>query len=140
VVPALELALVSYERNLKEMVRQADRLGIPIVLVTQPSLWRAGLSDEEKGQLWMGGVGEFRDTPGSLYYEPEVLEQGMNAYNQRLLEVCRETNAHCVNLAKAVPKSPEYFYDDEHFTDAGQQLVADRVAEGVRSLFSRPRS
>jgi hypothetical protein len=105
------------------------------LLMTQPSLWRTDLTDQEKRQLWMGGVGEFRDVPGSLYYEPEVLERGMDAFNQRLLNVCHDTKTPCVDLAKGLPKLTDYFYDDEHFTDKGQKLVADLVAEGVRDLL-----
>ena len=139
-LPALEASLDSYERTLKQIVGLAQNFGAPIVLLTQPSIWRAGLTDQEKGQLWMGGVGDFRDEPGSLYYEPEALERGIDAYNQRLLNVCRKTTAHCIDLAKAVPKSTDYFYDDEHFTDRGQELVAGRVAEGVLPLLTDVRS
>jgi GDSL-like Lipase/Acylhydrolase family len=134
-MPNMEAALAAYERNVKEMVKLAGNLGAPILLMTQPSIWRAGLSDLEKAQLWMGGVGDSRDVPGSLYYEPEALERGMDAYNQRLLEVCRETGTPCLDLAKAVPKSADNFYDDEHFTDKGQELVANRVAEAIRLLL-----
>jgi lysophospholipase L1-like esterase len=135
VLPQMEVSLDAYGQNLKEMALLARDSGLPILLLTQPSIWRADLTDKEKGQLWMGGVGEFRDKPGSLYYEPAVLERGMNAFNQRVLQVCHETNAHCVDLAKAVPKSTDYFYDDEHFTDQGQKRVADAVAEGVLPLL-----
>jgi len=134
VLPSMDSALDAYGQNLKEMVKLSGSFGRPILLMTQPSIWRAGLSDAEKGQLWMGGVGDFREVPGSLYIEPEALERGMDAYNQRLLEVCRETSTPCLDLAKAVPKSADYFYDDEHFTDKGQELVANRVAEAIRLL------
>jgi hypothetical protein len=81
-LPPLEAALDSYELKLRQMLTLAQNFGVPIVLLTQPSIWREGLTEEEKGQLWMGGVGEFRDVPGSLYYEPESLERGMDAYNR----------------------------------------------------------
>jgi hypothetical protein len=139
-LPPLEASLDSYERTLKQMVGLAQNLGVPIVFITQPSIWRAGLTETEKRQLWMGGVGEFRDVPGSIYYEPETLERGIDAYNQRLLKVCHETTASCIDLAKAVPKSTDYFYDDEHFTDRGQEFVADIVAEGVRPLLPPAKS
>jgi len=135
VLPPLETALNSYENNLKEMVSIARHFGAKIFLMTQPSIWGAGLTDTEKGQLWMGGVGEFQAKPGSLYYEPEALERGMDAYNQRLLKVCREADVPCLDLAAAVPKSPNYFYDDEHFTDSGQELVAIRAANAILPLL-----
>ena len=134
-LPSMDSALDAYGRNLKQMVKLAGSFGAPILLMTQPSIWRAGLSDAEKAQLWMGGVGDFREVGGSIYYAPEALERGMDAYNQRLLEVCRETGTPCLDLAKAVPKSADYFYDDEHFTDRGQELVATRVAEAIRLLL-----
>jgi hypothetical protein len=83
----------------------------------------------------MGGVGDFRRRPGSLYYEPEALSRGMDAYNARLLEVCRETGADCVDLASAVPKVTRYFWDDCHFTDEGQALVAEAVALGLGGIL-----
>ncbi|MCI0560149.1 MAG: SGNH/GDSL hydrolase family protein [Nitrososphaera sp.] len=135
VMPPLEAALDSYERELKKMVRLAHNFGALILLMTQPSIWRADLTDAEKGQLWMGGVGEFRDVPGSTYYEPEVLERGMDAFNQRLLKVCRESGTPYVDLAKAVPKSTDFFYDDEHFTDRGHEIVAINVAEAIAPLL-----
>jgi len=135
VIPPVEAALDAYELRLRQMVKLADNFGAPIVLMTQPSIWRAGLSDVEKGQLWMGGVGDFRDVPGSLYYEPEALERGMDAFNQRLLKVCQDTHTPCLDLAKAIPKSTDYFYDDEHFTDKGQELIASRVAEAIQPLL-----
>jgi GDSL-like Lipase/Acylhydrolase family len=134
-LPPMEAALDLYERNLKQMVKLANDFGAPILLMTQPSIWRAGLNDAEKGRLWMGGAGDFREVPGSFYYEPEALELGMDAYNHRLLGVCRETGTPCLDLAKAVPKSADYFYDDEHFTDRGQELVANRVAGAIRLLL-----
>lgn len=133
-LPPMDAALAAYELNLKKMVKLAGNFGAPILLMTQPSIWRAGLSDLEKAQLWMGGAGNFREVPGSLYFEPEALERGMDAYNRHLLDVCRETGTPCLDLASAVPKSTDYFYDDEHFTDKGQALVASRVAEAILSL------
>ena len=123
--------------NLREIIILARSAGVPLLLLTQPSIWRADLTDQEKGQLWMGGVGEFRDVTGSLSYEPEVLERGMDAFNQRLLQVCQDTITPCLDLARAVPKSTDDFYDDEHFTDRGQELVAERVAEAVLPLLPR---
>lgn len=135
VPPPLEASLAAYSQNLKEMINVAHHAGVPIVLLTQPSIWRPDLTDEEKQQLWMGGVGEFREVPGSVYYEPAVLKQGMDAFNGRLLQVCLDTHTPCIDLANDVPKSTDYFYDDEHFTDRGQELVADRVAEGILQLL-----
>lgn len=132
VLPPLEPALEEYRRNLGLIVQRAQDRGVPIVLMTQPVLWRAGLTDTEKALLWLGGVGDFRRKRGSLYYEPEALAEGMDAYNRTLLEVCQSTGAQCVDLSARIPRTAEFFYDDCHFTDAAHPIIADAVADAVR--------
>ena len=130
-LPPLAEALDEYTRNLREVVLLAKGHGARVLLMTQPVLWREGLTEEEKAMLWMGGVGDFRSRPGSLYYEPEALAEGMSAYNRRLLDVCRDTGVQCLDLAAAIPRTPEFFWDDCHFTDAGQARVAEAVAAAL---------
>ena len=139
-LPPLDEALDEYERNLSAIVDAIRRHGAVPVMLTQPVLWRPDLTEREEALLWLGGVGAFQETPGSLYYTPAALSRGMEAYNQRLLSVCRELDAVCVDLALVIPPTTEYFYDDCHFTDAAQGLVADSVAgeiiaEGERTGF-----
>ncbi len=107
-LPPLEPALDEYARNLREIVRLGRAHGASVLLLAQPVLWRAGLTEAEKALLWMSGVGDFRSRAGALYYEPEALAQGMDAYNERMLEVSRDTGAACLDLAAAVPKTTEY--------------------------------
>jgi hypothetical protein len=91
------------------------------------------LSEHDKALLWLGGVGDFQNHPGATYYEPEALASGLDAYNRQLLAVCAETGTQCVDLASAVPRTAEYFWDDCHFTDKGEALVADVLASGLRA-------
>jgi len=131
-LPPLDAALDEYSRNLREIVRLVGARGAGTTLMTHPVLWRADLTDAEKARLWMGGAADFRSHPGSLYYEPAALARGLDAYNARLLEVCREAGAHCVDLAAVVPKTTEYFWDDCHVTDRGQALIAETLARALR--------
>lgn len=138
-LPDLETGLQRYARNLTEIANLARARGVSLLLVTQPVLWRPDLSEREERLLWMGGVGNFRTVPGSLYYEPAALAGGMDAYNATLMRVCRETGAACLDLAALVPKTTEYFFDDCHFTDEAQPLVADSVANALRGMKLKPR-
>jgi hypothetical protein len=131
-LPLLDDALQEYTDNLRRIVSLARARGVRLVLVTQPVLWRAGLSEHDKALLWLGGVGDFQNQAGAVYYEPEALAGGMDAYNRRLLAVCAQTGSECVDLAAAVPRTTEYFWDDCHFTDAGEALVADVLAAAIR--------
>ena len=131
-LPPLDDALQEYTDNLRRIVSLARARKARLVLVTQPVLWRAGLSEQDKALLWLGGVGDFQNEAGAVYYEPEALAGGMDAYNRRLLAVCAETGTECVDLAAAVPRTTEYFWDDCHFTDEGEALVAGVLAAAIR--------
>lgn len=131
VLPPLGPALDEYAHNLREILRLLWARRIRAILMTQPVLWRSGMTENEKKLLWMGGVGDFRSGPGSLYYEPEALAEGMDAYNARLRQVCRETGAECVDLVEVIPQTTEYLWDDCHFTDKAQVEVAEAVARTI---------
>jgi hypothetical protein len=49
-----------------------------------------------------------------------------------LLEVCRERELACIDLAAALPQDETVFYDDAHFNESGARQVANVV---VRSLL-----
>jgi phospholipase/lecithinase/hemolysin len=61
----------------------------------------------------------------------------MAAYNERMLDVCRETGAHCLDLAAVVPSTVEYFWDDCHLTDRAQSLIGETLASALREPLSR---
>ena len=52
----------------------------------------------------------------------------MDKYNAALLQICKEENLFCIDLAAEVPKSRKYFMDDMHLNEAGADLVAAIVA------------
>ena len=132
-LPSLEKSLQEYETNLKKIADLVAEYGAHLLLMTQPVVWRADLSDKEEALLWMGGLGDFQERPGSTYYAAGALEKGMDAYNQRLLDVCEATGATCVDLAGEIPKTTEFFWDDCHFTDKAQGLIAGVVASALQT-------
>jgi hypothetical protein len=101
---------------------------VRLILLTQPTLWRADLSDAEKDLLWTGGPGLDRLGPGREYYSASALAEGMRLYNERLLAVCRERGAECFDLAAWIPRDTSIFWDDAHFTEEGARRVAELVS------------
>jgi lysophospholipase L1-like esterase len=133
-LPDLTLPLGEYRGYLEAMASTAREHGTRLILLTQPTLWRADLSPEERDALWLGGMGDFQNEPGHDYFSPRVLQLTMDAYNETLLDVCDEGLAECYDLASALPKDLTVFYDDVHFTEHGSRLVAEHLAEYFRSL------
>jgi lysophospholipase L1-like esterase len=135
--PVLTDALRAYKSNLNAIVDSAERNGTKMVLMTQPSLWAGDLPAEAAQLLWMGRNAPYMTDTPQTYYSAGTLAKAMAAYNDALLEVCRDRQLRCLDLAAAVPKETTYFYDDVHFTEAGSRLVAGVVASHVRSMRSQ---
>jgi lysophospholipase L1-like esterase len=116
----LDDALAHYRRDLIDVVQAARERGRAVAMMTQPTLWRADLPPELEDKLWQ--YNQF----GA--YTPAALAQAMDAFNQVMLDVCREHGVPCLDLASQLPKDASVFYDDCHFHDEGCRIVADRVA------------
>lgn len=123
-LPDLSAALAEHASNVRRIVDDAGSRGIRVVLLTQPALWRPGLTAEEQGLLWMGGVGAYQEEPGHEYYTAEALAAGMERFNDVLRDLCRKKRATCVDLARELPRDTSVFYDDVHFNEAGARKVA----------------
>lgn len=130
-LPDLTVALAAYARNLNAIVDLAQLSGVRVLFVTQPSLWRPGLTSEARDLLWTGGIGNYRHGKDREYYSVDALAAGMSRFNERLLELCRERGVECIDLAPRIPKDPSVFYDDVHFNERGARAVADALFEEV---------
>jgi lysophospholipase L1-like esterase len=133
-LPDLSAALDEHARNVSRIVEDAGSRGIRVILLTQPALWRPGLTAEEQALLWMGGVGDYQEEPGHEYYTAEALAAGMERFNDVLRGLCRTRSVTCVDLARELPRDTSVFYDDVHFNEAGSRkvaaLIGDRLASG----------
>lgn len=131
-MPDLSLAFEEYEHNLNQLIDIAEANSTRIVFMTQPSIWRDDLSDEEKAMLWYGWIGDRKKQPTRDFYSIDVLTRAMAQYNRKLLGVCTRRKVECIDLAQVVPKSLDSFYDDAHFNEQGSRMVADVAFEYLK--------
>ena len=123
-LPDLSSSLSEYRQNLNHIVDVAEAHQVRLILMTQPTLWRSDLTVAEEDLLWLGWQ------PGyANFYTPNALSQGMELYNQSLLEMCELRQLECIDLAAAISKSNAIFYDGVHFNEVGSQQVATVVTE-----------
>ncbi len=134
-LPPMDAALDEYRRNSERILDRGRALGLDVVFVTQPALWRAGLSAEEESKLWLGGVGDFQAGEGADYYTAEALASALALYNGALLDVCAKRAADCLDLAGGFERSLRTFYDDCHFNERGALEASKAIAA---FLASRP--
>ena len=129
VAPPLEEALDVYRSYLTSIVAAANDNDVRLILLTQPYLWKPSMSDEEQRTLWMGGQGDFQFESGAAYYSTRVLADSLDRYNEATLEICQLSGTECFDLAAALPKSLDMFFDDVHFTERGAHEVAVLVSD-----------
>jgi lysophospholipase L1-like esterase len=123
-LPDLSPGLAEYARNVNTLIDMAQAHNVRLILMTQPTLWRADLTQAEEDLLWLGWQ------PGhEVFYTAEALRQGMAIYNDQLLEICQQRQIECIDLASALPKDTTAFYDGVHFNEGGSRQVATVVAD-----------
>ena len=99
-------------------------------MLTQPALYRSDLTPAEENLLWFG------QGPGHDYfYSSRVMAEALALYNQTVLDICRQRQVECLDLAELLPRDTTIFYDDVHFTEQGARQVAGVMAD---YLLSRP--
>jgi lysophospholipase L1-like esterase len=138
-LPDLRIGIEHYVENLNRIVDAAREEGVRVVFVTQPTLWRAGLSLAAKETLWAGGPPWNEMRYGDPYYSAEALADGMKQYNDALMDVCRGRQLECLDAAAVMPRNVDVFYDDTHFTEHGSALLAGLLADHLleRHLLHR---
>lgn len=130
-LPNLRPALDDYRTHLLALHAVATRAGVPLVLMTQPSIWRADLSEGERRSLWLGGIGDFQTGTSERYFSPASLAAAMAAFNAELLDLCTDRALDCLDLATAIPRDSTAFFDDVHFTERGSAAVATQVTPWI---------
>jgi len=128
-LPDMTPGLEEYRRNIRELIRLCRDHGARPIFMTQPAVWRADLAPELLDTLWLGGIGDYMETPGCTYYGPPALIEAMGMYNDALKEVCAEEEVDCYDIAGDLPCDPTFFYDDVHFNTAGGRRVAELFGE-----------
>lgn len=123
-LPDLSSALDEYSRNIKSIIDITHEKSVRLIFMTQPTMWKSGLSQNLDSLLWLGGIGDFQKESDKPYYSAAALEKGMKAYNDTLVRVCQERQIECIDLASIMEKDTTVFYDDVHFNESGARKIA----------------
>jgi lysophospholipase L1-like esterase len=109
-----------FEENLRTLVGAIQAQGARAVLMTQASSWNS--PDPVAAQWhWMTGHPE--------RFPERDLDAGLGRFNARTRAVGAELGAPVADLAAALPRRMDYFYDDVHFNVLGADRAAALLAE-----------
>jgi hypothetical protein len=89
--------------------------------MTHPSTWNSTVDPNARDRHWM------RVYDGVVYRE-DTMDAALERLNDVVRTVARMDSVPLYDLARALPKSLEFFYDDCHFTRAGASAAGRGLA------------
>ena len=98
----------------------------PVVLLGQPVLWSANMTEDQVRALWF----PVSTHDGPVRPSGTWLQKEMRRYNdvQRQIALTyKNQNIWYKDLEAVIPKTLDYFFDDCHYTDLGSAKVAEEV-------------
>lgn len=123
---------VEFADGMNVLLGDLKERGIPAVVLAQPTIWKEGMSQAERSILWF-----YADTPqGPVRPSERWLVEELARYNRIQEEAAVRHGAAYVPLDRTLPKDLETFFDDCHFTDRGNQLVAEAAWPQVRKAVA----
>jgi lysophospholipase L1-like esterase len=117
------VTLKEYRANLESLISQGKELSCKMAFMTQPLLFGDGKKwGQMMGKEFWAGEQKFQIS-GATYW------QLLQVFNHELIEVCKENEIPCLDLASKISHSEENFYDIVHFTEHGALKLAEHAAE-----------
>ncbi len=111
-----------YRANLRSIAGIARAHGVDLVFATHPSTWNSTVDPGAREFHWM------RVYDGVTYRE-DKMDGALARLNDVMRAVAVEDSLLLCDLARAIPKSRDYFYDDFHFNRAGARRAGIELAK-----------
>lgn len=127
----LHRGLGEFETYLRRIKLLCDDAKVPVVFMTQPTLWRDDNTPAERDAMWMSNF-----PSGPMHLDPATCKKLMDAYNDATRRVAGE---RLVDLDKQIPHDLGHFYDDAHMTSQGNKDVAKAIVALLDARGLSPR-
>ena len=111
-----------YRANLRTVAGIARSHGFDLVFATHPSTWNSKIDPGARDFHWL------RVYDGVTYRE-DVMDAALERMNDVMRAVAAGDSLPLCDLARAIPKSREYFYDDCHFNRLGARTAGGELAK-----------
>jgi lysophospholipase L1-like esterase len=121
----------SYASNLRSIAGLATGHAFKLVFMTQQTTWNSTVDPAAKDRHWMryrAGVRN-NDTPETgITFREDSMDAAMERLNDTMRAVSTDARVPLYDLARTLPKSTEFFYDDCHFNTAGAARTGQDLA------------
>lgn len=118
--------LPGFEQRVRHLIEICRQNAIEPILITQPLLFGPVIDPASGGDLGRIKIGDQAGTvSGALKWR--ILEQ----YNDVTRKLAKEHKVFLIDLAHTMEKTTKYFYDLMHYNNAGNQRVAEIIADAL---------
>jgi lysophospholipase L1-like esterase len=127
-------AMAVFSRNLRSMAAIAADRAIPMLFMTQGSMYGAAVPEPEKRKrlIMTQRLLELKVIPPDI----ESLALGMEAFNRRILSMQPGPCVHTFDAASRIPRTWSFFYDDCHMTKKGNRLLAEILSPVMETILN----
>jgi lysophospholipase L1-like esterase len=119
-----------YANNLRTLAGVAAGHGVALIFVTQQTTWASEVDSTAKDWHWMLHVDNVR-------YTEDDMHRALERMNDFMRETARSMDVPLYDLARLMPKSTEFFYDDVHFNTNGARVAGTQLAAVILESVSR---
>jgi len=119
----------AYSNNLKTIIGVAKAHDIYLVMLTQQTTWESTIDPNAKNWHWL----LYRN---GVRYREDVMNAALESLNDEMRKVTEENDIPLYDLARDLPKSTEFFYDDVHFNVKGACVAGMRLASLIAQEHS----
>ena len=71
---------------------------------------------------------------GGVRYREDLMDEGLEAFNDQMRQTAQQYSVPLYDLARTMPKSRDFFYDDAHFNDQGAHSAGLQLAALIHQL------
>jgi len=123
----------SYATNLRTMAGIAKGNHFQMVFMTQQTTWNSTVDPKAHLHHWMryrpgAPGGGTTDSKTGFTFREAAMDSALGRLNDSMRAVGAEESVPVFDLARTLPKSLEYFYDDCHFNVAGASTTGRDLA------------
>ena len=110
-----------YANNLRTLAGVADGQGVALIFITQQTTWASKVDPTAREWHWLLRVDDVR-------YSEDAMHAALERMNAVMREVADAMDVPLYDLARRMPKSTDFFYDDVHFNTSGARVAGTEVA------------
>jgi lysophospholipase L1-like esterase len=116
--------VTAYANNLETIVGVTRAHNIQLIFMTQQTTWNSLVDPEAKkwhSMLWRNGI----------RYREDLMDEALESLNDGMRRLADKHSIPLYDLARGMPKSTEYFFDEVHFNVKGAYVAGVELASFI---------